>query len=298
MRIAIAGTGRVATGLALALASRRGSVALSSIWSRRPAAARALARRCRIEVAAASPGAAIASADVLLLCVADDAIAAVAARFSRESGLRGKVVLHTSGALGPAPLRALRRAGASVGVVHPLAAFPRASSSAAAALFRRPIGFTIGGDAAATRAARRLVRRLGGFPVPAPANRAAYHAAAVMLANHVTVLAAAGLGLVGRRAAMRGPSVRRAFATLIRTAADGIERDGGLKALTGPAARGDVLTIRRHLAALSTERPEVRDLYRDLSREAARLSARRGSLSARALASILRALGSPSRRAR
>jgi len=298
VRIAIAGNGRVATALALALAPRRSGFALSAVWSRRPAAARAIARRCALDIAAGTPEAAISAADLLLVSVTDDAIPAVAGLFARGLRLRGKVVLHTSGALGAAPLRALRSAGASVGVVHPLAAFPRASSRAAGEIFRRPVGFTIEGDAPAARAARKLVARLGGFAVPAPSNRAAYHAAAVMLANHVTVLAAAGLDLVDRRAGMRGPGVRRAFAALIRTTADGIEGDGALGALTGPASRGDVLTLGRHLAVLRGERPEILDLYLALSREAARLAAARGSLPARSLASTLRALGHPARRAR
>jgi predicted short-subunit dehydrogenase-like oxidoreductase (DUF2520 family) len=41
-------------------------------------------------------------------------------------------------------------------------------------------------------------------------------------------------------------------------------------ALTGPVARGDTATVRRHLDALANE-PDLRELYRRLSQELLRL---------------------------
>ena len=46
---------------------------------------------------------------------------------------------------------------------------------------------------------------------------------------------------------------------------------GAAEALTGPAARGDLATIERHLEAIG---PDERDTYRVLAREATRLAGR------------------------
>jgi predicted short-subunit dehydrogenase-like oxidoreductase (DUF2520 family) len=111
-----------------------------------------------------------------------------------------------------------------------------------------------------------------------------------MMANHVTVLAALSLDLLRRRAGIGGARARRSLATLLRTAADRIEEIGPETALTGPAARGDLLTLRRHLDVLRGERPVLRNVYRILSAEALRIAARRGDLDRKAAARAARLL--------
>ena len=60
-----------------------------------------------------------------------------------------------------------------------------------------------------------------------------------------------------------------AFLPLIRASVDSVEALGALRALTGPAARGDDETVERHLHALDeSERP----LYRVLSNAARTLA--------------------------
>ncbi len=49
-----------------------------------------------------------------------------------------------------------------------------------------------------------------------------------------------------------------------------------VQALTGPIARGDAGTVRKHLEALEQEDPELAELYRLLGRRTARLAAERG----------------------
>ena len=51
------------------------------------------------------------------------------------------------------------------------------------------------------------------------------------------------------------------------------------EALTGPAARGDVLTIRRHLDALKSD-PDLQMLYRRLTDRTVRLAQQAGRLTA------------------
>jgi predicted short-subunit dehydrogenase-like oxidoreductase (DUF2520 family) len=109
------------------------------------------------------------------------------------------------------------------------------------------VTFAVAGDPLA----RLMVESLGGRMVEvADADRAAYHAAACIAANHVVAL----LGQVERVAASVGLDVE-AFLPLTRAAVDDVAALGPRRALTGPAVRGDWATLSRHLDALpATER--------------------------------------------
>jgi predicted short-subunit dehydrogenase-like oxidoreductase (DUF2520 family) len=94
--------------------------------------------------------------------------------------------------------------------------------------------------------ARLLALSLGGRVVEvADEDRAAYHAAACIAANHVVAL----LGQVERVAASAGLDLE-AFLPLTRAALDDVAALGPRRALTGPAVRGDWDTLSRHLDAL------------------------------------------------
>ena len=79
----------------------------------------------------------------------------------------------------------------------------------------------------------------------ADGDRAAYHAAACIAANHVVAL----LGQVERVAASVGLDLE-SFLPLTRAAVDDVAALGAGAALTGPARRGDWATLSRHLDAL------------------------------------------------
>ena len=91
-----------------------------------------------------------------------------------------------------------------------------------------------------------MAEALGGRTVEVPDdNRASYHAAASIAANHLVAL----IGQVERVAASVGLPLE-AFAGLLRAATDDALALGPRRALTGPAARGDWDTVDRHRAAL------------------------------------------------
>jgi predicted short-subunit dehydrogenase-like oxidoreductase (DUF2520 family) len=180
--------------------------------------------------------AAAVGVDVLVIATPDDVVAEVARSVRPESGV---VVLHLSGSLGLEVLAPHRRRAA----LHPLVPLPNPQDGA-----RRLLGgvtFAVAGDPVA----RLMAESLGGRTVEvADADRAAYHAAASIAANHVVAL----LGQVERVAATAGLPLE-AFLDLTRAAVDDVARLGPRQALTGPAARGDWATLARHLDALAPE---------------------------------------------
>lgn len=177
--------------------------------------------------------------DLLLITTQDDVIGEVAAAV-RPVGTT--VVAHASGSLGLAVLAGHPRRGA----VHPLISIPTPEVGS-----ERLVGgwFAVAGDPLV----REVVVSLEGrdFEV-ADEDRALYHAAACIVSNHVVGL----LGQVERVGAMVGVPLD-AYLDLLRVTIDNVVELGPARALTGPAARGDLETIRRHLAALPLSEHEA-----------------------------------------
>ena len=236
-RTVVVGAGRLARALLPALsAAGYGPVRVLSPGGR---SARALARGRRGVTAASSTAPLPDAVRCVLLAVPDDRILGVA-RALAASGVswRGRVVLHTAGALGVSPLAPLARRGASTGVLHPLHVFGTSGAAAPRGILCRVQG----------RPAARLARALGWVPVAA-AKPALYHAGASLASNDVVAL----LDLATSALVRAGVSRARALAGVLALAEGALAqiRRGGIRAaLTGPAVRGDVETVRRQLAAL------------------------------------------------
>lgn len=188
--------------------------------------------------------------DLLLIATPDAAISSVAASVVARPE---PVVAHLAGSLGLEVLGAHPRRAA----LHPLVALPDPEVGAA-----RLAGawFAVAGDPLVQRAASDLGGRW--FEV-ADADRAAYHAAAVVASNHLVAL----LGQVDRLAAEIGVP-GEAYLDLAVASLANVAQLGPTAALTGPVARGDWDTVRRHLAAID---PSERPAYLALAAAARRL---------------------------
>ena len=191
-------------------------------------------------------------AELVLLCVPDRAIGEVA-----QTIAPGPWVGHTSGAT---PLGALapheRRFG-----LHPLQTFSRGGGpeqldGAVAAVSAegdegREVGFW-------------LARELGLEPFELnDAERALYHAGAVVASNFLVTLHRAATDLV--EAAGAPPE---ALVPLMRRVIDNQFE------LTGPIERGDWETVEAHLATIRERRPQLEPLYRALAEATAALAVR------------------------
>ncbi len=233
---------------------------------------------------------AASGAGLVLIATPDRAIVPVARELA-ESGLpwTGRVVAHTSGALSSAALEPLRRRGALVASLHPLASIAEPREG-----LRRfqGIPFAIEGDAGAIRALRRLVLRLGGIPVTIPRQaKALYHLIACLLSNDLVALlsfgldAARGLGLSRREAA-------GLYLPLVRGTVENVVRLGPVKALTGPVSRGDAATLRLHGEALRSQPADFRRLHRLLAIRSTGLALEARTITPDVAARLARLLGS------
>ena len=191
-------------------------------------------------------------ADLVLLCVPDSAVVEVARRVAATDA----VVAHVSGALGLDALEPHRRTGS----IHPLVSMP--SVEIGAARLGAHASFAVAGDPVV----RTLAEALGGRVIEvADEDRVAYHAAAVVASNHLVGL----LGQVERIAATIGLTLED-YLDLVRGTVDNVARVGVRSALTGPAARGDLDTLRRHREVLDPSELAAYDALSDACRRLAR----------------------------
>jgi predicted short-subunit dehydrogenase-like oxidoreductase (DUF2520 family) len=198
------------------------------------------------------PSSAAVGVDLLVLATPDAAISGVAASVDP---IPDTVVAHLSGALGLDVLAPHERRAAC----HPLVSL--ADADRGADLLCGGAWFAVAGDPLAGE----VVEALGGRAVTIDdADRATYHAAAVLASNHLVAL----LGQVERVAGPLGIPLD-AFLDLADGSLANVRALGPAAALTGPASRGDEATIDRHLAALPDDERAGYEALADLARRLA-----------------------------
>ena len=262
LKITLMGAGSMAGTLAPAL--RAAGYPIDEILSRETAASRRRAQRLAREVGARAATAANSrlAADLVWLCVTDGAIAACARELASRGGWAGKTVLHSSGALTSDELLPLRRQGARIASLHPMMSFVRRGRPSLAG-----VSFAFEGDRSAARAARQLVRALGGRMITiAKTAKPLYHA----LGAFGSPLLIMNLALAERVAQAAGIAPNRAgkiLEPMVRRTLDNYFSRGAAAAFSGPLVRGDVETVRRHLEQLG-QVAGAREVYTALARTA------------------------------
>jgi len=182
--------------------------------------------------------------ELVLLCVPDSAIAAVA-----QARPLGPWIAHVSGATA---LHALAPHARRFGL-HPLQTFTRARGGEQ--LDGAWGAVTAEGPDARARA-YWLADTLGLRPFEIDdAARRLYHAGAVVASNYLVTLYRAA----SRLFELAGAPPEALVPLMRRTIENGFE-------LTGPIARGDVATVEAHLAEITSRAPELEGMYRALAK--------------------------------
>jgi predicted short-subunit dehydrogenase-like oxidoreductase (DUF2520 family) len=266
--IAIIGPGRA--GSALARTLKTSGYAIAAIGGRNPDNVRNLA----IELGARScesPATTIDLADLTILAVPDDVILPLSADLADSlCSAAGKSAVHLSGAQDRSPLEPLAQIGLRTAVFHPLQTFrrgPQAAENVAGTYFG------IDADPPLRDQLVAMATDLQGHPFDlAGVDRALYHAAAVFAANYPVALLAEAAALA-QQAGLSEATAERGMSTLLAGAVNNLRRTTPGDALTGPAARGDVGTIQRHLDALAGD-PELQRLYKLLADRVMKLASK------------------------
>ncbi len=269
-RIGFIGLGRV--GLALAKAWKAQGYTISAVYRRSRAPLVEIARQLAAR-AAVDPLEVVQGADLIFLAVPDDAILVVAEQL-KAGALVDKGIVHLSGAQSSSLLGDLERVGALVGALHPAMAFAPSSDlkpvwqevvfvlDTPSPLLSRWLGAAV----AALDAQMMAIR---------PEDKVLYHLALVLASNYTVTLYALAqhlLGEIGIEQAVAKQALDALLASVVRN----LKAMPPEQALTGPLARGDIGTVRRHLAVLA-DYPQLALLYRQLAEATKPLLRARGS---------------------
>ena len=225
--------------------------------------ANTLARRTRARTVTTDK--ARLSSEIIWFCVTDDAIAGAARDLAARVDWKGKIALHSSGALSSDELAPLQHRGAAIGSVHPMMTFVRSSD-----VDMKGVPFALEGDTRAVHVGRRVALDLGGMPFRiSKENKVLYHA----MGSFSSPMVVAVLALAERIAAAAGiprSKIHAVMGPILLKTLDNFLKNGAAAAFSGPINRGDLDTVRKHVTELGRV-PGAREAYAALARAAAEM---------------------------
>jgi len=256
VKLGFIGAGTVGSALALRLSSKDYQVV--AVSSRSQTSARNLAEAIENCHVANSNQDVADVAELVFITTPDDVIPFVASEIKWHPE---QSVVHCSGADSTETLEPAKRAGARVGVFHPLQTF----ASPKQAIENMPGStFALEAGEPLLSTLKELATTLEGHWIELKASdKVIYHAAAVIACNYLVTLVKLATDLWQTFNVPSGQAIQ-ALLPLIRGTIHNIETVGIPQCLTGPIARGDTGTIKKHLDALQETAPGILSAYREL----------------------------------
>ena len=244
--IVILGTGKVATRLGTALQDAGSNI--TEVYGRNKIAAEKLAKKFSAN-AITDLSAITRHAHVYIIAVKDDAIPLIAKKLRVKQG----IVVHTSGSV---EMNVLAKCSPHTGVLYPLQTFSRDRKPDLGLV---PVCIEVS-DTHTASVLRSIAKMISKNIVNVNSEqRAALHLSAVIANNFTNRLYA----LAEKKLKHHGLSFSLLHPLILETAQKAIAL-GPLHAQTGPAARGDLKVIRKHLRMLKSDK-ELSRLYKLLT---------------------------------
>lgn len=188
----------------------------------------------------------IQASDTLFVTTPDGVLPSVICEIA-ELPVKERNICHCSGALASDVFAPAKERGAHICSVHPLVAV---SDRFTAWQTLRGAFFTLEGDESTARAMKELLHRCGAqTAVIDAADKPRYHLAACVVSNLAVGLADWGVSLL-EQCGFTQEQAQTALTPLIIGNAQSICSKGTVSALTGPAERGDMATIQKHMECL------------------------------------------------
>ena len=271
IKLGFIGAGTVGTALSLKLSDA--GYPIVAVSSRSQTSARKLAQAVDGCLPVGGNQEVADAAELVFITTPDDAIALVASQIQWH---KGRSVVHCSGADSTDILQPARKAGAWVGVFHPLQTFADVTQAIE----------NISGSTFALEAEEPLLKTLkdmaeavkGHWIELKASDKVLYHASAVIACNYLVTLVKSAADLWQTFGIPRHQAIR-ALLPLIRGTIHNIETVGIPKCLTGPIARGDTGTIEKHLNALRKTAPGLLSIYRELGLQTIPIALTKGRIS-------------------
>jgi len=276
--VGFVGAGRLGTSVAAGL--HRAEINVVAVSSRSLASAESLAERVPGCAPVPTSQDVADIADVVFITTGDAEITLVAQEIAWREG---QGVIHCSGARPLSDLAAAHDSGARIGGLHPLQTFPTPDSADLIPGASAAVGSE---DPGLLDWLQKVVYVLEAKPFTIKEeHRAVYHASAVMACGLVASLMGLAAEVWEEMGVSRADALT-ALRPLTAATVEAVGREGMPEAITGPAVRGDVETIRMHLEAMKHLPARLSHAYTALNYDAMSLFEERDGLSAEAGAEI------------
>ena len=249
MRIGLIGAGNVGWNLVAGFAGS--SFEVIQVLSRNGASAQSLAAEFSIPHHGVAPDDLLSDLDLVILATSDHSVAQAA----QAIGLRSPntTFVHTSGSI---PLNALSPTGNRIGVFYPMQTFTRGRKAD-----WRSIPLFLEGNQEVIDLIRPAAEHLSDrVSLLDSAGRLKLHMGAVLVSNFVNYLF-----LLAQEFVQDLPDADLStYEPLIREVVDKAFAIGPLQAHTGPARRGDQVTMQKHLDLLQGKEKDLYQLLSDM----------------------------------
>ena len=270
LKIGFIGAGKVGTALAVLL-SRKGYEYVGA--SRRSKKASGSKSRLISNLRILKNNQEVAdAAEIVFITTPDDAIGKVATEVHWH---KGQSVVHCSGADSVDILEPARKSGTTVGSFHPLQTFAGVEQ----AIENIPGStFAIEAEEPLQTTLKKMAEDLGGNWIILKADdKVAYHTAAVFASNYTVALVKMATDL-WKTFSIPPDQATKALLPLIQGTLHNIETIGIPQCLTGPIARGDKGTIRKHLNEIRKKAPELLFPYKELGLQTIPIALAKGKI--------------------
>lgn len=215
------------------------------------------------------------ASDVWLIATPDDIIADSCAKLAATGLLHeGNLVFHTSGALTSANLGPAWASRAMTASLHPIKSFVDTKSSVKS--FAGTYCTFEGGEEAQKILQPAVKAIEGQFLSIKAENKPLYHAGTTILCNYLCALVDFGLTALEESGVEKGQAIK-AVEPILRETMENVLQLGGIEALTGPIARGDVETVRKQSTAIRKKLPKHNDAFNILGLMTSDISEAKGS---------------------
>lgn len=270
LTVTIIGTGAV--GLALADFFRTKNIPIRSVWNSREGTV-FFGSGKEETIGRNLPANESETGVMVFITVPDDSINTICGQLAEKKiNWKGRSVIHCSGNLTSEECLPLAEEGAKTVSMHPIQTFQKGDG------MKRFRGITVSleGDSGLTKNLAGLVQGMGASPLLiGKEQKRSLHIAAVFASNYLVSLMDTSETYLREKGIHNGLDI---LEPLILQTLENILNLGTTDALTGPVARGDIASIRKHLDALEGK-PEVKEMYRVLGKKALEITERRGGVS-------------------
>ncbi len=256
LKLGFIGAGTVGTALSMRLSDRGYQVV--AVSSRSQTSAEKLAQAINGCRAVNNNQAVADAAELIFITTPDGAITPVVSEIQWHPV---QSVVHCSGADSTDILEPAKKLGAQAGAFHPLQTF----ASVKQAIDNMPGStFAIEAEEPLLTTLKDMATALDGNWIELKASdKVLYHAAAVIACNYMVTLVKLATDL-WQTFNVPTHQATKALMPLLRGTLNNIDNVGIPQCLTGPIARGDTGTIKKHLNALQKVAPSVLSTYREL----------------------------------